>query len=62
MLLLEVLFCHLTSEMQHLLLRRWPPIKARMKNILSLTREEEECINSRRWNAVCQDGPADEET
>jgi hypothetical protein len=48
MLLLEVLFCHLTSEMQQLLLRRWPPIKAGMKNILSLAREEEECINSKR--------------
>jgi hypothetical protein len=48
MLLLEVLFFHLTLEMQQLLLRRWPPIKARMKNVLSLTREEEECINSRR--------------
>jgi hypothetical protein len=48
MLLLEVLFCHLTLEMQQLFLRRWPPIKAEMKNILSLTREEEECINSGR--------------
>jgi hypothetical protein len=48
MLLLEVLSCHLTSEMQQLLLKRWPPIRAEMKNILSLTREEEECINSRR--------------
>jgi hypothetical protein len=47
MLLLEVLFYHLTSEMQQLLLRRWPPIKARMKNVLNLAREEE-CINSRR--------------
>jgi hypothetical protein len=33
MLLLEVLFYHLTSEMQQLLLRRWPPIKARIKNV-----------------------------
>jgi hypothetical protein len=41
-------FFHLTSEMQYLLLRRWPLIKVRMKNVLSLIREEEECINSRR--------------
>jgi hypothetical protein len=48
MVLLGVLFYHLTLETQHLLLKRWPPIKARMKNILSLIREEEEYINSRR--------------
>jgi hypothetical protein len=53
MLLLEVLFFHLTSEMQQLLLRRWPPIKARMKNVLSLVREEED--------ASTQEGLADEE-
>jgi hypothetical protein len=45
----EVIFYHLTLEMQQLLLKRWPPIKARMKNVLSLAKEEEECINSRRW-------------
>jgi hypothetical protein len=48
MLLLEVLFYHLTSEMQQLLLRRWPPIKAGMKNVLNLIRGEEGFINSRR--------------
>jgi hypothetical protein len=48
MLLLEVLSYHLTSEMQQLLSRRWPLIKAGMKNILSLASEEEECINLKR--------------
>jgi hypothetical protein len=41
-------FLSLNLRMQQLLLRRWPPIKAGMKNVLSLVREEEECINSRR--------------
>jgi hypothetical protein len=35
--------------MQHHLWRKWLPIRARIKNVFNLIREEEEvCINSRR--------------
>jgi hypothetical protein len=48
MLLLEVLSCHSTSQMQLHLWRRWLPIRAGIKNVFNLIREEEVCINSRR--------------
>jgi hypothetical protein len=48
MLLLEVHSFHSTSQMQHHLLRRWLPIRAGMKNVFNLAREEEVCINSKR--------------
>jgi hypothetical protein len=37
--------------MQHHLLRRWLPIRARMKNVFNLVREEEVCINSKMLTA-----------
>jgi hypothetical protein len=48
MLLLEVLSYHSPLDMQQLLLRKWPPTKAGMKNVLNHVREVEVYINLRR--------------
>jgi hypothetical protein len=47
MLLLEELFYHSLSDMQLLLLRRWPPTKVGVRRELNLAREEV-CTSSRR--------------
>jgi hypothetical protein len=45
--------------MQHDLWRRWLPIRAGMKNMFNLVREEVSTQGGR--HVVCQNGPTDEE-